>query len=250
MLYTWCGRIRFWDLSLRHFTCRAIYACETRKTRDMIAHQLHVFHRRGSQQDHATRGGDEGRHGATAKDNVTTRRGRMAGHILRLQWEIPVHTAMYLVPEDGRRKSGIPKKTWRSTLNEDVEEMGVSRHGVRRIANASERSPGAPRGTRGAKSKYVNHVESDIVVCTRVVSLPPAVTPPPLLELCRAWPAGPTVVTTWVQIPIRPHNPAAAVHCMHNLPSPIKYNGLTHTVLSTPAAGSMPIHIFNKVAVA
>ena len=53
----------------------------------------------------------------------------------------------------------------------------------------------------------------------------PAVTPPTLLELCRGWPAvtPPTVVIPWVQ----------SVHCMHNLPSPIRYNGLTHTVLSS-----------------
>ena len=69
----------------------------------------------------------------------------------------------------------------------------------------------------------------------------PAVTHPTLLELCLAWPVvpPPTVVTPWMQSPIRPHNPAASVHCMHNLPSPIKYNGLPHTVLSTPAAGSL-----------
>ena len=132
---------------------QAIYACETRKRRVVLAHRLHVFHRHGSQQDHATSGGDKGRHGATAKDNVTTRRGRMAGHILRLQREISAHTTMHSVPEDGRRNSGIPKKTWRSTLIEDVEEMGISQHGVRRIANASERSPGAPRGTGRAKFK-------------------------------------------------------------------------------------------------
>ena len=37
-------------------------------------------------------------------------------------------------------------------------------------------------------------------------------------------------MTPWVQSRIRPHNTAASIHCMHNLPSPIKYNGLTHTV--------------------
>ena len=45
-----------------------------------------------------------------------------------------------------------------------------------------------------------------------------------------------------------PHNPAAKMHCMHNLPSPIKYNGMTQC-WSTPASGSMHIHIFNKLAV-
>ena len=39
--------------------------------------------------------------------------------------ERPAHTATYWVPEDGRRKMGSPKKTWRSTFKEDLEEMGV-----------------------------------------------------------------------------------------------------------------------------
>ena len=56
---------------------------------------------------------------------VTTRGRKMAGHIL-LSIERPAHTATYWVPEVGRRKMGSPKKTWRSTFKEDLEEMGVS----------------------------------------------------------------------------------------------------------------------------
>ena len=56
---------------------------------------------------------------------VTIRKRKMAGHI-RLQRERLAHTAMYWVPEDGRRKRGRPKKTWRSTFREDQEEIGVS----------------------------------------------------------------------------------------------------------------------------
>ena len=91
-----------------------------------------------------------------------------------------------------------------------------------------------------------------LISSTRVVSHPARSDTPTLLELCLAWPAvtPPTIVTPLVQSPICPHNPASLVHCRHNLPSRIKYSGLTHTVLSTPAAGSMRIHIFNKVAVA
>ena len=62
----------------------------------------------------------------------------MTGHVLRLQRERPAHTAMYWVPEYGRRKRGRPKKTWRSTFKEDLEEMGVSWHGARRIASDRE----------------------------------------------------------------------------------------------------------------
>ena len=63
----------------------------------------------------------------------------MAGHILRLQIDKNAHTAMYWVPEDGRRKTGRPKKTWQSTFKEDLEEMGISWHGARRIASDRDR---------------------------------------------------------------------------------------------------------------
>ena len=63
----------------------------------------------------------------------------------------------------------------------------------------------------------------------------PAVTPATLLELCRGWPAvtPPRIVMPWVHSRIRPDNIAASIHCMHNLPSPMKYNGLTHTVYAS-----------------
>ena len=71
------------------------------------------------------------------------------------------------------------------------------------------------------------HTQDNLIFLTLLIPTWPAVTPPTLLELCRAWPAvtPPTFVMPWVQSPIRPHHPAASVHCMH-------------------------IHIFNKVAVA
>ena len=76
---------------------------------------------------------------------VTTRRRKMAGHVLRLQSERPAQTAMYWVPEDGRRKRGRPNKTWRSTFKEDLEEMGEGFS-----------SPDAPRGTGEPKSKSMS----------------------------------------------------------------------------------------------
>ena len=65
----------------------------------------------------------------------------MAGHIIRLQRERREQTAMYCVSEDGRRKTGRLKKTWRSTFKEDLEEMGVtvSWHGDLMIASDRER---------------------------------------------------------------------------------------------------------------
>ena len=109
----------------------------------MIAHRLDVFHRRClrailciSLRDHVTNEEVMRRAGMERlQDIVTTRRRKMAGQVLRMQRERPAHTAMYWVPEDGRRKRGRPKKTWRSTFKEDLEEMGVSWHGARRIAS-------------------------------------------------------------------------------------------------------------------
>ena len=57
------------------------------------------------------------------QDIVTTRRRKMAGHVLRLRRERPAHT-MHWVPEDGRRKRGRPKKTWQSTFKEDLGRDG------------------------------------------------------------------------------------------------------------------------------
>ena len=121
----------------------AMYACETWKRMAMIAHRLDVFHRRClrailciSWRDHVTNEEVMRRAGMERlQDIVTTRRRKMAGHVLRMQRERPAHTAMYWVPEDGRRKRGTPKKTWRSTFKEDLEEMGVSWHGAHRIAS-------------------------------------------------------------------------------------------------------------------
>ena len=58
-------------------------------------------------------------------------------------------------------------------------------------------------------------------------------TPPTLLELCHGWPeVTPSTVAPWVQ----------SVHCMHNLPSPIKYNGLAHTVFVKQRAACIFIY--------
>ena len=53
--------------------------------------------------------------------------------------ERPAHTAMNWVPEDGRRKRGRPKKTWRSINIEELEEMCVSWHGAHRIATGRDK---------------------------------------------------------------------------------------------------------------
>ena len=60
----------------------------------------------------------------------------MAGHVLRLQRERPAHTAMYWVPEDGRRKIGRPKPAGSPVT----------------VIDGDFSSPDAPRGTGRPKS--------------------------------------------------------------------------------------------------
>ena len=83
------------------------------------------------------RGDEEGRHGTTPMHCYDKK--EMASHIIRLHRERPAHTAMYWGPEDGRRKRRRPKKTWRSTFKEYLEEMCVSWDEARRIASDRER---------------------------------------------------------------------------------------------------------------
>ena len=68
------------------------------------------------------------------QDIVTARRRRMAGHVLRLQTERSAHTAMYSLPEDGRRKRGGQRRHG-GVRSLEVKEMGVSWHGARRFAS-------------------------------------------------------------------------------------------------------------------
>ena len=100
------------NVKLRLYT--AMYACETWKRSAIIVHRLDVFHRRClrailgiSWSDRVTHEEVMRRAGmGRLQDIVTTRRRKVAGHVLRLQTERPTHTAMYWVPEDGRRKRG------------------------------------------------------------------------------------------------------------------------------------------------
>ena len=66
-----------------------------------------------------------------------------------------------------------PKKTWRSTFKEDLEDMGVSWHGDYRNASDRESTNGGvsstdvPRGTGRPKSlklllSFFNKVEMDV----------------------------------------------------------------------------------------
>ncbi|KAJ8414464.1 hypothetical protein AAFF_G00053340 [Aldrovandia affinis] len=119
------------------------YACETWMKTVSITNMLDVFHRQClrtilkiSWRDHITNAEVMRRTGvALLSDMVSDRRRRLAGHVLRLPRERPASVAMDWVPEGGKRKRGRPKKTWRHTFKEDLNEMGVSWHGARRIAS-------------------------------------------------------------------------------------------------------------------
>ena len=80
---------------------------------------------------------------------LTTKRRKMAGHILRLRRERSVHTAMDWMTEYGRRKRGRSEMTWISTFKEDLEDVGVNWHGSPLdrqwpVLRASCHWPGAP----------------------------------------------------------------------------------------------------------
>ena len=66
---------------------------------------------------------------------VQTRRLRLAGHVLRLPDIRPAHVAMTWIPESGRRTSGRPQMTWRTSFKEDLHRMSLTWRGARRAAN-------------------------------------------------------------------------------------------------------------------
>jgi len=58
-------------------------------------------------------------------NTVATRRRRFVGHILRLPTTRPASLALEWIPEGGRRRVGRPKRTWKDTLKEDLDVLGV-----------------------------------------------------------------------------------------------------------------------------
>jgi len=59
-------------------------------------------------------------------DTVAERRFRMAGHILHLPGHRPSKVAMSWTPDDGRRRRGRPKKTWRRTFQKDLTRANIT----------------------------------------------------------------------------------------------------------------------------
>ena len=70
-------------------------------------------------------------------NTIAASRRRFVGHILRLPATRPASASLALewTPQDGRRRTGGPMRTWQNTLKEDLEEMGVEWSNVRATAS-------------------------------------------------------------------------------------------------------------------
>ena len=120
----------------------AIYASETWKNTSIIAKKLNTFNQRClrrilgvTYRDHITNEEILRRSGAKRlQDIVTERRVRLAGHVLRLPDHRHSKIALRWTPPEGKRKRGRPKKTWRSTMRNDLKEIGISWEEAEEIA--------------------------------------------------------------------------------------------------------------------
>ena len=65
---------------------------------------------------------------------VWQRRPRFAGNILRLSENGPAYMAVNWQPDNGRRRPGRLTKTWQTTFNEDLHDMGLTWMGAKRSA--------------------------------------------------------------------------------------------------------------------
>jgi len=74
-------------------------------------------------------------HGGSLSEIVRQRRLRFAGHILRLPENRPAYKAMNWLPDNGKRRPGRPTKTWRATLKEDLQDMGLTWMGAKTSAS-------------------------------------------------------------------------------------------------------------------
>jgi len=121
----------------------AIYAANTWKGTKRISHMLDVFLRRClriilgiSWRDHINNDELIKRAGMEDLSNIVrVRRLTLAGHILRLPSDRPSSVAMQLGPDGGRRKRGRPRKTWRHTFQEGLQQVQVSWSSVCGVAS-------------------------------------------------------------------------------------------------------------------
>ena len=78
------------------------------------------------------------------QDIGAERRLRFAGHIIRMAPERPARNAMDWIQVDGKRGRGRPKKTWRSTLRDDLQKRGITWDEAKTLANDRSLLPIVP----------------------------------------------------------------------------------------------------------
>ena len=100
----------------------AIYASETWKSNNNLAHKLDILHRclrkllKISWRDHVTNDDVRQRSGQRKlSEIVQERRLKMLGHILRMTEERLPKTSLEWTPTGGKRERGRPVSTWRRT---------------------------------------------------------------------------------------------------------------------------------------
>ena len=106
----------------------AIYASETWKSNNNLAHKLDVFHHRCLRKllkiswgDHVTNDDVCQRSGQRKlSENVKERHLKMMGHILRMPEERLPKTSLEWIPTGGKRERGRPVTTWRRTIHQDL----------------------------------------------------------------------------------------------------------------------------------
>ena len=68
--------------------------------------------------------------------------------------------------DNGRRRPGRPMKTWQTTFNEDLRDMGLNMDGCKEICqrqtdrNGESSSPDVPAGTGGTKGRGATRQDS------------------------------------------------------------------------------------------
>jgi len=120
----------------------AIYASETWKSTAKTKKMLNVFHQKCLRRilkitwrDRVTN--DEVLRRTRTRplsDSIVERRLRLAGHILRLPDIRPSKTAIKWIPQEGKRKRGRPKRTWRSTVIDDLSQVNITWQGAEAAA--------------------------------------------------------------------------------------------------------------------
>ena len=118
-----------------------IYAADTWKNTSTIAKKLDVFQQRCLRKILHVRWEDRVRNETVLQrantiklsTRISCRRLQLAGHVFRMEGNIPARQAIIWQPP-GRRSRGRPKKTWRATVIEDLRQCGSNWFQAPRLA--------------------------------------------------------------------------------------------------------------------